>query len=45
VTYDLTSMSDHGDTILSAMTEEAYADMLADWERRIAQAVRGEAFE
>ena len=45
VTYDLTSMSDHGDAVLSAMTDEAYVDMLADWERRIAQAVRGEAFE
>jgi hypothetical protein len=45
VTYDLTSLSSDGDAVLEAMTEDAYAAMLADWERRIAEALRGDAFE
>lgn len=45
VTYDLTSLSSEGDAVLEAMTEVAYTAMLADWERRIAQALRGESFD
>jgi hypothetical protein len=45
VTYDLTSSSDHGAGVLAAITEEAYGEMLADWERRIARALRGESFD
>lgn len=45
VTYHLTSSSDHGDAVLEAMTEEAYAAMLADWERWIAQVLEGDSFD
>jgi MOSC domain-containing protein YiiM len=45
VSYDLASTSASGDAVLEALTPVAYADMLADWERRIAQALRGESFD
>ena len=35
VTYALTSLSLEGDAVLEALTEDAYAEMLADWERKI----------
>ena len=45
VTYDLASISAEGDAVLEAMTEDAYAAMLADWEQRIARAIQHDAFE
>lgn len=39
VTYDLVSTSAAGDAVLGALTEVAYAAMLTDWERRIAEAL------
>ena len=35
VTYALTSISAGGEAVLSALTEEAYLEMLSDWERKI----------
>lgn len=44
ITYDLTSTSDTGDQKLAAFSDEAYAAMLADWEQKIAQALRDDSF-
>jgi hypothetical protein len=41
VSYELTALSDAGDTVLAAMTESAYTDMLVDWEQRIARVLAG----
>jgi MOSC domain-containing protein YiiM len=40
VSYDLTALADKGDEVLAAMTQNAYEDMLADWQRRIGEALR-----
>ncbi len=40
VSYDLTSVSPAGDEVLGAMTEAAYGEMLADWQRMIADCRR-----
>ncbi len=45
VTYDLASTSAEGDAVLEAMTEDVYASMLADWERRIAQAQENDSID
>jgi hypothetical protein len=37
VGYELTSISAEGSALLTALTEEAYAEMLADWERRVGE--------
>jgi MOSC domain-containing protein YiiM len=37
VSYELTALSDAGDGVLAGMTEAAYGEMLADWERRVAR--------
>ena len=37
VFYDLTALSAAGDAVLAAMTESAFAAMLADWQERIAR--------
>ena len=42
VTYDLTALSERGDEVLAALTESAYAAMLADWEQKIDRALRDE---
>jgi MOSC domain-containing protein YiiM len=44
ITYDLTSTSVAGDQTLAAFSEEAYADMLADWEHKIAAVLRDDSF-
>jgi len=40
VSYDLTALSDAGNSVLASMTEAAYVEMLRDWERRIADCRR-----
>ena len=35
VTYELTSISTLGESVLEALTDEAYAEMLRDWEAKI----------
>ena len=45
ITYDLTSTSEAGDEKLAAFTGAAYAEMLADWERKIAEAVARDSFD
>ena len=40
VSYELMALTDAGDAVLAEMTEAAYAGMLADWERRIAETRR-----
>ena len=45
ITYDLTSTSQAGDEKLGAFTDAAYAAMLSDWERKIAQAVVRDSFD
>jgi MOSC domain-containing protein YiiM len=44
ITYDLASTSEAGDEKLRAFTA-AYAEMLADWERKIEQALRHDSFD
>jgi MOSC domain-containing protein YiiM len=41
VSYDLTALSDEGDAALAAMTESAYAEMLGEWQQRIAETRSG----
>jgi MOSC domain-containing protein YiiM len=41
VTYRLTALSEGGNEVLAAMTDDAYAAMLRDWGRRIAECRRG----
>ena len=35
VTYALTSLSLEGESVLEALTEDTFAEMLADWDRKI----------
>jgi MOSC domain-containing protein YiiM len=44
ITYELTSTSDSGDGKLAALTQEAYAAMLADWEQRIERVLNDDSF-
>ena len=37
VTYDLTALSEEGNLVLEALTEGAYAEMMADWRDRIVE--------
>jgi MOSC domain-containing protein YiiM len=36
ICYELTALSDSGNDVLAAMTDAAYAEMMVDWQRRIA---------
>jgi MOSC domain-containing protein YiiM len=45
ISYDLTSTSEAGDEKLAALTDAAYAAMLADWEQKIDQALRHDSFD
>ena len=44
ISYELTSTSDAGDEKLTAFTEETFAATLADWEAKIDQLLRDDAF-
>ena len=41
VCYELTALSNSGNDVLASMTHAAFAEMMADWQRRIARTIDG----